>query len=157
MENKNQELISQLKWKLDQLKSEIQKNQIEIEQRTAIVAEKQEQVERLLKVLEVEGVKIDRTDLDGIIPVSLSEIIIKILKDKGEPMHYKQITEAVTQSGHRVQGQNPPATIIALLHRKKEDFVRVGEGLWALKEWGVSIQKKAVKRKKKRRTVRKKK
>ncbi len=152
MENKSQELIEQLQWKLDQLKSEIQKNQLEIEHRTSVVAEKQEQVERLLKVLEAEGVKIDRTELDGIIPVSLAEIVSKVLRDNGEPMHYKEIARVIQESGRKIPGQNPPATIIALLHRKKDEFERLDAGIWALKEWGKTPKPKKVKRRKTRRS-----
>lgn len=147
MEYKSQEYVQQLHWKLDTLKSEIQKTQAEIEERNLVVGEKQQQVEHVLKLLEAEGVKIDRTDLDGIIPVSLAEVVAKILRDSGEPMHYKKIAEAVQETGRKVPGQNPPATIIALLHRKKDEFVRLDAGVWALKEWGKTPQ---VKRKRKR-------
>jgi hypothetical protein len=155
MEYKSQEYVQQLHWKLDTLKTEIQKSQAEIEERNAIVGEKQQQVEHVLKLLEAEGVKIDRTDLDGIIPVSLSEVVAKILRDRGEAMHYKKIAEAVQETGRKIAGQNPPATIIALLHRKKDEFVRLDEGVWGLKEWGKTPQAKKAKRKKVRR-VRKK-
>lgn len=150
MENNSQELVAQLRLKLDQLKAEIQKTQREIEQKTLVVAEKQDQVEHVLKLLEAEGVVIDRTELDGIIPVSLSEIVSKVLRENGQPMHYKKILEAVQESGRKIAGQNPSATIIALLHRRKDEFVRIDEGIWGLTEWGVA-EKKAIRRRKSKR------
>jgi len=155
MEYKSQEYVQQLHWKLDTLKSEIQKTQTEIEEKSAVVGEKQQQVEHVLKLLEAEGVKIDRTELDGIIPVSLSEVVTKILRDNGEPMHYKKIAEAIQATGRKIAGQNPPATIIALLHRKKGEFVRLDEGVWGLQEWGKTPQAKKTKRKKTRRARKK--
>ncbi len=155
MEYKSQEYVQQLQWKLDTLKSEIQKTQAEIEEKSAVVGEKQQQVEHVLKLLDAEGVKIDRTELDGIIPVSLSEVAAKILRDSGEPMHYKKIAAAIQGTGRRIAGQNPPATIIALLHRKKDEFVRLDSGVWGLKEWGKTPQPKKANRKKARRGRRK--
>lgn len=152
MENQSREYIHHLEWKLEQLKSEIVKTKLEIDERNTILADKQQQVEHVLKLLESEGVPVDRTELDGIIPVSLSEILVKILRAKKKPMHYKDIAAAVIETGHKIPGQNPPATIIALLHRKKEDFVRLDSGIWGLKEWGINAAKNNPKPKKKRRT-----
>lgn len=151
MENNSHEYIQHLNWKIERLKSEILKTKNEIEERNNRLADKQQQVELVLKLLESEGVQIDRTELDGIIPVSLGEVIMKVLKTNRKPMHYKDIAAAVLESGHKVAGQNPPATIIALLHRKKEDFVRLGSGIWGLKEWGINAPKNNRRPKKKRR------
>lgn len=155
MDNDSREYILQLEWKLNQLKIDILKTKAEIDERNTVLVSKQEHVENLLKLLEVEGVQIDRTSLDGIIPVSLAEIVLKVLKDNGQPMSYKDIAATVAATGHKVPGQNPPATIVALLHRKKEMFTRRGSGIWGLVEWGIDTPKKASKGKRKRRSRKK--
>jgi hypothetical protein len=155
MEIESQEYIHHLRWKLERLKSEIMKTKFEIEERNSLLADKQQQVEHVLKLLESEGVQIDRTELDGIIPVSLGEVIKKILKTKKKPMHYKDIAAAVLETGHKIPGQNPPATIIALLHRKKDEFARLDSGIWGLTEWNINVQKKTRKTKRKRHTKKK--
>lgn len=156
MEIKIQEFVQQLDWKLEQLKTEILKTQTEIEERNRLLADKQQQVEHVLKLLESEGVQIDRTKLDGIIPVSLSEIIMKVLKTHKKPMHYKDIAAAVLETGHKVTGQNPSATMIALLHRRKDDFVRYDEGVWGLKEWNLTVRAVMGQKRKKTRRVKRK-
>ena len=126
----------QLRWKLEQLKEEIIRTQVDIQQKQEFVSQKQDQVEHVLKLLELEGEHIDRTELDGIIPVSLAELVSKILRQQKKPMHYKDITNTIQATNHKIPGQKPEATVIALLHRKKATFARLGPGEWGLKEWG---------------------
>lgn len=124
--------------KLDHLKAEIKLAQNEIEEKECIVEHRQEQLEHVIKLLEAEGVQVDRTKLDGTVPVTLAEVIATVLRARGpQAMHYKEITELVQQAGHKILGQNPHATIIALLHRKKDQFARLAPGIWGLAEWGL--------------------
>lgn len=151
MDNSEQTYRERLGWKLEQLKAEIRGTQKEIQEKTETIKAKQEQVEHVLKLLEAEGIPIDRTELDGIIPIPLSEIAAKILRNHKTPMHYKELTEAIQETGHKIQGQNPAATVIALLHRKKDEFVRLDSGVWGLKEWGSAPQELVSRGRKKRR------
>src|SRR5262249_50966767 len=124
--------------RLDQLKSDIQLAQREIEDRQALVKDKQEQVEHVISLLNAEGVSIDRTDLGGTVPVSLAEVLVKVMSGQARrPLHYKALTQLVEDTGYKIGGQNPQATVIALLHRKSDQFVRLGQGTWGLVEWGL--------------------
>jgi hypothetical protein len=145
----------QLHWKLEQLKGEIGRAQSEIQQKQEFVSQKQDQVEHVLKLLELEGEHIDRTELDGIMPVSLVEVASKILGQQKKSMHYKDLTDAIQHTKHKIPGRSPEATVIALLHRKKDIFQRLGPGEWGLKEWGLAPKEVPEQKKRKRRARRK--
>ncbi len=64
----------------------------------------------------------------------------KILKQAGEPLHYRQITErALTQGLIQPSGLTPDATMASRLYTdsKQEDslFVRAGRGMFGLARW----------------------
>jgi len=143
-----------LQTKLTQLKAEIKLAQMEIEDKQLIVQNKQEQIEHVIRLLDAEGVHIDRTELDGTVPVSLAEVLVKVMHDQGaRPLHYKTLTKLAEQAGYKIAGQNPQATVIALLHRKKDQFARLDQGMWGLVEWNLpSSVSRPQKRRKSRRS-----
>jgi hypothetical protein len=126
-----------LKERLEALKVEIAGAQARMAELSAHIAGKQGQVEHILDLLRSEGVAIDRTDLLGIIPVSLAEVVSKILRETGGPLHYKELAGRVEDAGFRIQGKNPDATLLALLHRYPDGFATPERGMWALSEWNL--------------------
>ena len=59
------------------------------------------------------------------------ELIAKVLKRAGQPLHYKEITYLVSREGYRFRGKTPDATIRATLIRGRQ-FTRIGRGTWGL-------------------------
>jgi repressor of nif and glnA expression len=59
------------------------------------------------------------------------ELIVKILKRAGHPLHYKKITDLVSKRGYSFRGKTPDATIRASLIRGRQ-FTRTGRGTWGL-------------------------
>jgi hypothetical protein len=134
------EFSEALQDRLGSLKAEISEAQARVREWSSVIAQKQVQVEHILDLLRAEGVSIDRTDLFGVLPVSLSEVASKVLRQHGSPLHYKELTRRVEATGFKIQGLNPEATLLALLHRTGDQFSRTGRGIWALKEWNVGIE-----------------
>ncbi len=63
------------------------------------------------------------------------EVCYKILKEKGKPMHYKEITEIVLKESNSL-GQTPQNTMFARMSTDtKERFKHLGKGVFALTEW----------------------
>lgn len=57
-----------------------------------------------------------------------------VLKEKGEPMHFKEIAEGIDKSGLNKKKTHPQTVHNELIKDKK--FVLVGRGIYALSEWG---------------------
>lgn len=70
-------------------------------------------------------------------PKTVKDKIKLILKDKKEPVHFKDIVEMVDSLGERLLKKRNlhPQTVHNELIRNQE-FVLVGRGYYALKEWG---------------------
>jgi len=124
--------------RLDELKAEITLAQQDLEVRKVALEQKREQVESILTLLDAEGTHIERAGLHGILPVSIADVAAKVLREARGPLHYKELLERIGRDGFRVPGQNPSASLIALLHRKREVFARHGSGIWGLAEWGTA-------------------
>lgn len=57
-----------------------------------------------------------------------------VLKEKGEPMHFKEIAESIDKSGLNKKKTHPQTVHNELI--KDSKFVLVGRGIYALAEWG---------------------
>ena len=57
----------------------------------------------------------------------------KVLKDRGHPMHYKDIAEGVLKK-KTSRGKTPIETLRVEINRDKR-FVKVSRGIYGLKEW----------------------
>ena len=57
-----------------------------------------------------------------------------VLKEKGEPMHFKEIADSIDKSGLNKKKTHPQTVHNELIKDKK--FVLVGRGIYALSEWG---------------------
>ena len=142
--------------RLEDLKTEIGLAQKDIELRSAGIERKRVQVESILSLLDAEGTHIDRASLHGILPVSVVDVVTKVLRENRQPLHYKELLQRIEEEGFRVQGQNPSASLIALLHRRADVFARHGGGVWGLSEWGPGpVRAPKTRRREKRKPARK--
>src|SRR5262245_52960210 len=69
------------------------------------------------------------------------EAIVQVLKGHSEPMHYAAIAEAIADQGLRTEfGATPAASVNSIIsvsiqnEAEKSPFLRVGRGLYALRE-----------------------
>ncbi len=148
-QTEKQGFIDSLQAKLETLKTEIEQAQADIEQKSTVVNHKREQVEYILKLLEAEGIIIERAKLHGTVSVSLGEMAIAVLRQNSRPMHYAELTEQIQKTGFKISGKSPQATLLAFLHRKQDLFTRFEPGIWGLKEWPMSSNPTKTKRKRK--------
>lgn len=69
------------------------------------------------------------------LPLSASNAAYEVLLESGEPLHYREITTRVLESGRWVsRGYTPWRTVGAELG-KNPRFVRVRRGVYGLREW----------------------
>ena len=67
---------------------------------------------------------------------SITQIAYKILKKKGKPLHYKEITKLIMKE-REVKGKSPGKTITCCLYRDQK-FEKIGKkrnGIYGLTEW----------------------
>jgi hypothetical protein len=88
---------------------------------------------------------------------NLEEDVETLLAGAGEPMHIRDIREALVQQGVPLPGRGDEANIIVRLRRSPDRFTRTGRGRYALASWGLpemqpSSRKKVVKRSKRKRS-----
>lgn len=144
------EFAAALQDRLEVLKTEVSEAQDRVREWSSVIGQKQDQIERIIALLQSEGVSIDRTDLLGVLPVSLSEVATKVLRQSGAPLHYKDLAGMIEGSGYKIQGMNPEATLLAHLHRTSDQFLRTGRGMWALAEWNLPVEPPRKMRKKRK-------
>lgn len=68
---------------------------------------------------------------------TLPDAITRALQTSPNPMHYKEITTALTDSGFYVPGKDSANTVLAYISRYKSRFVKapeIGKGYYKLKE-----------------------
>jgi DNA-binding PadR family transcriptional regulator len=59
--------------------------------------------------------------------------ILEVLRKRKKPMHYREITTEVLK--HRnTRGKTPEMTILSILIKHKENFIRTGPGTYTLQK-----------------------
>jgi len=53
----------------------------------------------------------------------------KVLREAGQPMHYKKLWQELKRRGHTSEAQNPEQTLASTLSRNPK-FVNTGRGMW---------------------------
>jgi len=67
-------------------------------------------------------------------PRSIKDKALIILKRKGKPMHFKKLAETICKEGFDNKSVTTQAVHNELI--RYEDFILVGRGIYALKQWG---------------------
>lgn len=133
-----EEYLTQLKWRLESLKSEIADYQKKIQDMFKEVEARQEKVQHLLMLIRAEGEEINDPELAALTDVSISNIVYEYMSslDSKEPMHYDDITKAIMAKGILIPGKNPSSNLLSHINRD-DKFVRTAPGTYGLREWGV--------------------
>ncbi len=73
-------------------------------------------------------------DWGSITPKRMNDKISLVLKKRGKPMHFSEITELINQMGFDDRKAYPPTVHNELILNKQ--YVLIGRGIYALREWG---------------------
>jgi DNA-directed RNA polymerase delta subunit len=66
---------------------------------------------------------------------SISDVAEEILMNEGTPLHYKEITRRILLIGKcKLEGKTPNETVRSSIGNDPK-FIRVAEGIYALREW----------------------
>lgn len=97
-----------------------------------------EQIENYLDVLDrIKKNQFEKWGLsewDEISPKGTREKLYLILKEKGQPMHFTQLAKLIDEYGLSKKKAHPQTVHNELI--KDSNFVLIGRGIYALKEWG---------------------
>ena len=61
-----------------------------------------------------------------------SDAVVKLLRETGEPLHYRKIYEELTAQGIEIKGKTPPNTLLARFFADPR-LERVGQGTYQIK------------------------
>jgi hypothetical protein len=70
----------------------------------------------------------------SIVPKRMNDKIMMVLRKSGQPMHFTEITQRINEIGFDHRQAYPPTVHNELILNK--EYVLVGRGIYALKEWG---------------------
>lgn len=70
----------------------------------------------------------------SIVPKRMNDKILLVLRKHGKPMHYLDITKRINEIGFDDRQAYPPTVHNELI--LSQDYVLVGRGIYALREWG---------------------
>lgn len=76
------------------------------------------------------------TDWPTIAPKSIRDKAYVVLLKSGKPLHFQEVARAIDASGFRGKKKAHPQTVHNELIKDSTQFVLVGRGLYALKDWG---------------------
>jgi hypothetical protein len=71
----------------------------------------------------------------------VADVAYEVLKKAGTPMYYRQLYEAISQTGFEIHGKDPATNLIAHIGDDPR-FKRVKRGTYALKEWKIKKAKR---------------
>jgi len=144
--------VFELKNKLSLLQGEISELQKSVQSSLEKIDEKQKVIEHIVRLLEIEGVGLENSEITDFLNKSYSDLAYEFLSsfDPKEPLHYRELYKNFVAKGIPISGKDPAANL--LTHISRDDrFVRVSPGTYGLKEWGLEpIKKKTTRRKRKR-------
>jgi len=102
--------------------------------------EKLAAIERLLSLeihpLEAIYVSKDSSGSARMNSKKVADVAYEVLKNASIPLYYKQLYEAITQTGFEIHGKDPATNLIAHIGNDPR-FERVKRGTYALKEWRI--------------------
>lgn len=64
----------------------------------------------------------------------LMEEARQVLLKAGKALHYLEITKIIQEAGLVISGANPAGNLLAHIARRPDIFVRIGPGVWGLKD-----------------------
>lgn len=70
----------------------------------------------------------------SIVPKRMNDKILLVMRKHGKPLHFQEITQKINEIGFDARQAYPPTVHNELILNK--EYVLVGRGIYALKEWG---------------------
>lgn len=70
----------------------------------------------------------------SIVPKRMNDKILLVMRKHGQPLHFQEITQKINEIGFDARQAYPPTVHNELILNK--EYVLVGRGIYALKEWG---------------------
>ncbi|MBI3572878.1 MAG: hypothetical protein HY092_01620 [Candidatus Kerfeldbacteria bacterium] len=70
----------------------------------------------------------------SIVPKRMNDKILLVMRKHGQPMHFQEITQRINETGFDRRQAYPPTVHNELI--LNQEYVLVGRGIYALKEWG---------------------
>ncbi len=132
--NNSDQYINSLRAKVEELQNEILEDKKKVRHLLGSINAREEQVEYIRKLLEAEGVTLNRKELSDTLFKSVSDMAFEVLSKQKEntPIHYRELSEMIMAEGKLIPGKDPAANLIAHLGRD-DRFVRTAPGTYALK------------------------
>lgn len=148
-------LVSELRARLKQLQGEADRESRRLQELTSSIATKKRAIQAIEELLRIEdGPPEEQPATITAFPTppgrgvsAIAETVVKVLTERGTPMHYNELTSEVQLRGVRIGGKNPANTLLAHLSRD-DRFYRPGRGTYGLKEWSPNARSVGVRRKK---------
>lgn len=151
------ELVSQLKAELDRAQAEMGENEAaraEIEPTYSELARRMGDLEERAEALalHIEALEVllgerpfhrsrDPRDISRLATLSpldlqmqITDAVVALLEEVGEPLHYRDIHQRLEERGHRVSGVDPAATLLSRFF-KDPRLYRPRRGTYGLVEW----------------------
>lgn len=124
-----------------ELEAEIARLETEIAPLQAQLSRKRDQLDALVRVLQIEAGEQSPTMAVNGRANGITETAYQVLTERAKPAHYGDLLEMVEAAGTTVPGRQPGANLIAHLTRDAR-FVRVGNGVYGLADWGMKAMPK---------------
>ena len=141
---KLQEWKELLVGEIEKLKTQVAPLQTELR----IRQEKLAAVQRLLALethpLEAISMSRDSSGSARMNTKRVADVAYEMLKTTGTPIYYKQLYEAIAQTGFEIHGKDPATNLIAHIGNDPR-FERVKRGTYALKEWKAKAKRRRLK------------
>ena len=134
----DQEKLQEWKQTLLQEIKDLNRQLSPLETEIRVRQEKLAAIDRLLnlEIHPIEAISISKNNLNTAVASKrkIRDIAYEVLKNTGIPMYYKDLYEAILQTGFEIRGEDPAANLIAHISIDPR-FKRVKRGTYALKGW----------------------
>jgi hypothetical protein len=148
-------LLAELRTRLRQLQGEVDKDSRRLQELTTAVHTKKRAIQTIEELIRLEGGEDERVGTVMPFPElpdvgtrsPIAEAVSTILREKGEAMHYSDLTLEAQRRGVAIGGKNPANTLLAHLSRD-DRFYRPSRGTYGLREWNPGAKSVGAHRKK---------
>lgn len=120
------------------LQEEMEKDKASLAGLQRKIKEAEQRIELLDRLLAMEGDSVPvKSEQIGTSPDEFLAACERIMRERGEPMHIRDIHAALIESGIPIPGKGNQANVISRLQRSDGRFIRTGRGMYGLPEFGL--------------------
>jgi hypothetical protein len=129
--------VEELRNKLGKLKQEILQDRENARSFLKSIDEKETLIQNIVNLLRAEGIS-EFIEYKGADSKQISDVAYEYLVNREEKrgVYYRELADKIQIGGFYIPGKDPSANLLAHLNRDKR-FVRVGRGIYGLREWGL--------------------